>query len=85
MCSAEINNMLNASFKKAFFSSVKDALAYVQFILRSIQTKDLFHSIDLSPTSCWVYLYWMDQVRSIHIQYNQWKIKILAKSIYTHI
>lgn len=45
-----------------FSFSVPDALAYVEFILKSIQSKDLFHSIDIVPTACWEYLMWLDQV-----------------------
>eukprot|EP00112_Aurelia_sp_Birch-Aquarium-sp1_P000107 Seg1008.10 transcript_id=Seg1008.10/GoldUCD/mRNA.D3Y31 product="DNA polymerase epsilon catalytic subunit A" protein_id=Seg1008.10/GoldUCD/D3Y31 len=59
------STIVYANFNKIILCTkkrkVKDALAYVQFILRSIQSKDLFHSIDLAPTSCWEYLYWMDQ------------------------
>ena len=49
-------------------SSVSDAKAYVDFILNSIRRKDLFHSIEIKPESCWEYLMWMDQVR------NNWPI-----------
>lgn len=39
---------------------VKDALAYVQYISKSILSKTLFKSIRLEPKSCWEYLMWMD-------------------------
>ncbi len=43
---------------------VEDASAYIEFILGSIRSRDLFHSIQIEPTTCWSYLFWMDQVRS---------------------
>ncbi|XP_065055976.1 DNA polymerase epsilon catalytic subunit A-like isoform X2 [Rhopilema esculentum] len=59
------STIVYANFNKIILCTkkhnVKDALAYVHFILKSIQCKDLFHSIDLAPTACWEYLYWMGQ------------------------
>ncbi|KAK3734408.1 hypothetical protein QZH41_010067, partial [Actinostola sp. cb2023] len=59
------STMVYASFSKIIICtkkrSVSDAMAYVEFILRSIQSKDLFHSIDIVPTACWEYLMWLDQ------------------------
>ncbi|EDO36342.1 predicted protein, partial [Nematostella vectensis] len=59
------STIIFASFSKIIIStkkrSVSDALAYVDFILKSIQSKDLFHSIDITPTSCWEYLMWLDK------------------------
>ncbi|XP_031567678.1 DNA polymerase epsilon catalytic subunit A-like [Actinia tenebrosa] len=59
------STMVYASFSKIIICtkkrSVSDALAYVEFILKSIQSKDLFHSIDIVPTSCWEFLMWLDQ------------------------
>lgn len=43
---------------------VEDASAYIEFILGSIRSRDLFHSIQIEPTACWSYLFWMDQVSS---------------------
>lgn len=54
--------------------SVSDAKAYVDFILNSIRRKDLFHSIELKPESCWEYLMWMDQVTAIIIIAKKSKI-----------
>ena len=42
--------------------SVEDASAYIEFILTTIRSRDLFHSIQIEPTTCWSYLFWMDQV-----------------------
>lgn len=44
------------------FCRVKDALGYVQYILKSIRTKPLFKNVALEPRSCWEYLMWMDPV-----------------------
>ena len=55
--------------------SVSDAKAYVDFILNSIRRKDLFHSIELKPESCWEYLMWMDQVIAIIIVAKNQKFK----------
>ncbi len=41
---------------------VEDASAYIKFILESIRSRDLFHSIQIEPTTCWSYLFWMNQV-----------------------
>ncbi len=43
---------------------MEDASAYIQFILGSIQSRDLFHSIRIEPTAAWEYLLWMDQVHT---------------------
>ena len=41
--------------------SMSDASAYIQFILNSIKSRELFHSITMEPNTCWEYLWWMDQ------------------------
>ena len=41
--------------------SMSDASAYIQFILSSIKSRELFHSLTMEPTRCWEYLWWMDQ------------------------
>ena len=46
----------------SLYTRMEDASAYIQFILRSIQSRDLFHSIRIEPTCSWEYLLWMDQV-----------------------
>jgi DNA polymerase epsilon subunit 1 len=45
--------------------SMTDASAYIKFILGSIKSRDLFHSLQMEPTVGWEYLFWMDQVRTI--------------------
>ena len=62
--------------------SVSDAKAYVDFILNSIRRKDLFHSIELKPESCWEYLMWMDQVIAIIIIAKNQKVKENSESYY---
>ncbi|XP_028400533.1 DNA polymerase epsilon catalytic subunit A-like [Dendronephthya gigantea] len=41
--------------------SVTDGFAYINYILKSIQSKELFCSLDITATGCWEYLLWMDQ------------------------
>ena len=41
--------------------SISDASAYIKFILSSIKSRELFHSLTMEPTRCWEYLWWMDQ------------------------
>ena len=41
--------------------SMSDASAYIEFILSSIKSRELFHSLTMDPTRCWAYLWWMDQ------------------------
>ncbi|KYN42982.1 DNA polymerase epsilon catalytic subunit A [Trachymyrmex septentrionalis] len=40
--------------------SVSDALGYIEFVVQTIQNKELFHSIDISCEQCWEYLVWLD-------------------------
>jgi DNA polymerase epsilon subunit 1 len=54
---ADFNRIIVCTKKKR----LEDASAYVEFILRSIQSRDLFHSIRIEPTANWEYLLWMDQ------------------------
>jgi len=58
------STIVYANFNKIILNSkkrrVKDALAYVQYILTSIRSKPLFKNIALEPRSCWEYLMWMD-------------------------
>lgn len=42
--------------------SVNDALGYVQFVVQTIQNKELFHSINITYDECWEYLTWLDLV-----------------------
>ena len=41
--------------------SMSDASAYIKFILSSIKSRELFHSLTMEPARCWEYLWWMDQ------------------------
>jgi DNA polymerase epsilon subunit 1 len=54
---ANYNRIIICTKKKR----LEDAFAYLQFILESIHQKELFHSIEIEPKSCWEYLIWMDQ------------------------
>jgi len=53
-----------ASFSRLILNTkkrrLKDALAYVQYILNSITSKPLFKAVRLEPKYCWEYLMWMD-------------------------
>lgn len=39
---------------------IEDAIAYIQYIVNNIRSKELFHSIDISFSQCWEYLMWLD-------------------------
>ncbi|MEE6511690.1 hypothetical protein FKM82_018375 [Ascaphus truei] len=39
---------------------VEDAIAYVEYITKSIHTREIFHSLTISFSRCWEFLLWMD-------------------------
>ncbi|KAH0625488.1 hypothetical protein JD844_015027, partial [Phrynosoma platyrhinos] len=39
---------------------IEDALAYVEYITKSIHSKEIFHSLTISFSRCWEFLLWMD-------------------------
>ncbi|XP_062505128.1 DNA polymerase epsilon catalytic subunit A-like isoform X2 [Corticium candelabrum] len=54
---ANFNRIIICTKKKR----LEDAFAYLLFILESIHQKELFHSVEIEPKSCWEHLTWMDQ------------------------
>ena len=40
---------------------IEDAAGYIKFILDSVQSKEIFHSIAFKPIRSWEYLLWMDK------------------------
>lgn len=40
--------------------TIPDAISYVEFVVKSIRNKELFHSIEISYNRCWEYLLWLD-------------------------
>jgi DNA polymerase epsilon subunit 1 len=40
---------------------VEDVCAYIEFVLKSIQSRDLYHSLQFEPKNCWNLLLWMDK------------------------
>lgn len=40
--------------------SLKDALAYIEYITTTIRSKELFHSVDMRFSQAWDYLMWLD-------------------------
>lgn len=50
--------------------SMSDASAYIQFILQSINSRELFHSLTMEPVRCWEYLWWMDQANYAGVSVN---------------
>ncbi len=63
-------SIVYADFSKILICTKKrrmeDASAYIKFILGSIKSRELFHSLQMEPTMCWEYLLWMDQVRGVN-------------------
>lgn len=42
--------------------TVGDALGYMEFVVKTIQNKELFHGIEITFDQCWEYLIWLDLV-----------------------
>ncbi|XP_015122503.1 DNA polymerase epsilon catalytic subunit A isoform X1 [Diachasma alloeum] len=40
--------------------TVEDAMGYVEFVVKTIKNKELFHSIDITYEQCWEYSIWLD-------------------------
>lgn len=53
-----------ANFNKLILCTKKrltsDALGYVEFVVKSIKNKELFHSVEITYQQCWDYLIWLD-------------------------
>ena len=60
------SSIIYADFTKIILSTKKreaeDAYGYTQFIIQSIVSKELFHSIHFEVRNCWDYLIWLDLV-----------------------
>ncbi|XP_029426854.1 DNA polymerase epsilon catalytic subunit A isoform X2 [Rhinatrema bivittatum] len=39
---------------------IEDAIAYVNYITKSIHSREIFHSLTISLSCCWEFLLWMD-------------------------
>ncbi|KAK3853994.1 hypothetical protein Pcinc_039493 [Petrolisthes cinctipes] len=56
--------IVHGNFNKVVLCTKKkridDAIAYVQYVVNSIRSKELFHSVDISFNQCWEYLMWLD-------------------------
>ncbi|XP_065196318.1 DNA polymerase epsilon catalytic subunit A-like [Sycon ciliatum] len=54
-----------ASFSRIIICTKKkrlgDAFAYVQYVVNSIQSRDLFQHLGIELSACWQHLLWMDQ------------------------
>lgn len=59
------STIIYADFSKIVVCTKKkrmsDACAYIQYILDSIGSRELFHTLSIEPSRCWTYLWWMDQ------------------------
>lgn len=53
---ANFNKILICTKKE----SVMDAVTYVEYIVKNIRNKELFHSIEITYNKCWEYLLWQD-------------------------
>ena len=53
---ADFNRVILCTKKR----SLKDALAYVEYITATIRNKELFHSVDMRFSQAWDYLMWLD-------------------------
>ncbi|EDV21734.1 uncharacterized protein TRIADDRAFT_30078 [Trichoplax adhaerens] len=58
------STIIHGSFSKIIICTkkrrVNDARSYLEFILQSIASRDMFQSIELRFSMCWEYLMWMD-------------------------
>lgn len=56
--------IVHGNFNKVVLCTKKkridDAIAYVQYVVNSIRSKELFHSVDITFNQCWEYLMWLD-------------------------
>ncbi|XP_057689041.1 DNA polymerase epsilon catalytic subunit A-like isoform X1 [Corythoichthys intestinalis] len=43
---------------------IDDAIGYVEYITKSIHSKEIFHSLSISFSRCWEFLLWMDPANS---------------------
>ena len=53
---ADFNRIILCTKKR----SLKDALAYIEYITTTIRSKELFHSVDMRFSQAWDYLMWLD-------------------------
>lgn len=48
--------------------TIADAIGYVEFVVKSIRNKELFHSIEITYNQCWEYLQWLDMANHGGVQ-----------------